>query len=59
MKVIFDHSTPAPLARFLTGHTVSFCGALGWAQISNGDLLTTAEEAGFDLMITCDQNIKY
>jgi hypothetical protein len=59
MKIIFDHSTPAPLARFLTGHAVSFCSTLGWAQVSNGELLSAAEEAGFELMITCDQNIKY
>ena len=52
-------SITTPLARFLAGHSVSFCGNLGWNEVSNGDLLAEAEAAGFKLMITCDQNIKY
>jgi hypothetical protein len=27
--------------------------------LSNGDLLTVAEEAGFDLLLTTDKNIRY
>jgi hypothetical protein len=27
--------------------------------MSNGELLDAAEAAGFDLMITCDQNVKH
>ena len=32
---------------------------MGWAELSNGDLLTRAEDAGFDLLISCDQNLSY
>ena len=59
MKIILDHSAPAPLAKLLVGHTVSTCGMLGWTRMSNGELLDFAEAAGFELMITCDQNVKY
>ena len=59
MKIIFDNSTPAPLAGFLVGHAVSLCPKLGWARLGNGELLEAAEGAGFELMITADQNLKY
>jgi len=59
VKVIFDNSTPAPLAAFLIGHKISMCPKLGWARMGNGELLTAAEAAGFELMISADQNLKY
>ena len=31
----------------------------GWAELSNGELLRLAEEAGFDVMITTDQRIPH
>ena len=30
-----------------------------WQQLENGDLLTAAEAAGFECMITGDQNLSY
>ena len=59
MKIIFDNSTPAPLAAFLIGHEMAMCPRLGWARLGNGELLTAAEAAGFELMISADQNLKY
>ena len=32
---------------------------LGWQGMENGDLLEAAERAGFDLLLTCDQNIQH
>ncbi len=32
---------------------------MGWDQIGNGELLTIAEVAGFEIVITADQNIRY
>ena len=32
---------------------------LGWDRISNGELLAKAEDAGFDLLLTTDKNIRY
>lgn len=59
MRVLFDHGTPAPLIPFLAGHTVTKAKERGWDTLSNGDLLTVAEEAGFDLLLTADKNIRY
>lgn len=59
MLVLFDHSTPAPLAPYLTGHTVTEARDRGWDRLSNGDLLAVAERAGFDVLLTADKNIGY
>jgi hypothetical protein len=32
---------------------------LGWQGLENGALLAAAELAGFDLLLTCDQNVRY
>jgi hypothetical protein len=59
MLILFDHVTPAGIARFLTGHVVTKAKDRGWDRLSNGDLLTVAEQAGFDLLLTADKNIRY
>jgi hypothetical protein len=45
MLILFDHVTPAGIARFLDGHTVTKAKDRGWDRLGNGDLLTAAEEA--------------
>jgi len=59
MKILFDQGTPVPLRRYLPGHTVDTAYELGWSELSNGDLLTTAERENYDLLITTDQNLRY
>ena len=59
MRILFDHGTPAGLARALAGHTVTTAQARGWDRLSNGDLLQAAEADGFDLLITTDRRIRY
>src|SRR5688572_27147618 len=59
MLVLFDHGTPRSIARFLIGHTVAEAKAKGWDRLSNGELLKTAEEAGFEVLLTTDKNIQY
>jgi uncharacterized protein (DUF2249 family) len=58
MKILFDHGTPAPLRRQLTGYEVATAYEMGWAKLSNGDLLAAAEKS-FDAFITTDQNLRY
>jgi hypothetical protein len=58
MKILFDQGTPAPLRHELPGHSVSTAYEMGWAELENGDLLTSAE-ASFDAFITTDQNLRY
>jgi len=55
VKILFDANTPAPLARFLRGHEVVRTDELGWQGLENGALLDVAEQAGFDLLPTCDR----
>ena len=33
--------------------------ARGWDRLANGALLKAAEEAGFDVLLTTDKNIRY
>jgi hypothetical protein len=32
---------------------------MGWQDLENGALLDAPEQAGFELLLTCDQNIRY
>jgi hypothetical protein len=59
MRILFDQGTPVPLRRILTGHSVETAYERGWSKLSNGDLLSVAEAAAFDLFITTDQNLGY
>jgi hypothetical protein len=59
VKILFDANTPAPLARFLRGHEVVRTDQMGWQGLENGALLDATEQAGFDLLLTCDQNVQY
>jgi hypothetical protein len=58
MKILFDHGTPAPLRRTFFNHEVSTAYEMGWAKLSNGDLLAAAGKS-FDAFITTDQNLRY
>jgi predicted nuclease of predicted toxin-antitoxin system len=59
LKILLDQNAPAPLARFLPGHGVTHTSALGWEELTNGDLLAAAESDGFELFVTADKNIRY
>jgi hypothetical protein len=59
VKVLFDHNVPKQLGRHLVGHAVRTAKEMSWSRIANGLLLQTAEDAGFDLLITADQNLSY
>ena len=59
MLILFDHGTPRGIARALEGHTVKEARAQGWDTLSNGDLLDAAENAGFDVLLTTDKNLRH
>lgn len=59
MKILFDQGTPAPLRRYLAEHEVDLAFERGWSKLSNGDLLFAAENEGYQLLITTDQNLRY
>src|ERR1700719_1690697 len=57
MFVLFDQNTPVAIAKSLPGHLVKTARQQGWDTLANGDLLRVAEEAGFDILLTADQNL--
>jgi hypothetical protein len=59
MLILFDHVTPAGIARFLPDHTVTEAKDRGWNTLTNGDLLAEAERAGFDVLLTADKNMRH
>lgn len=59
MNVLFDQGTPVPLRRYLPDHRVATSYELGWSTLANGQLLSQAEEAGFELLVSTDQNLRY
>lgn len=59
MKILFDQGTPVPLRAHLVGHTIDVVYELGWADFQNSELLKIAEKAGYELLVTTDQNLKY
>ncbi len=57
MRVLFDHSTPAPLRFRLKSHEVTEARELGWERLANGVLLDAAESKGFEVLVTADKNM--
>ena len=57
-RVLFDQNVPYPLKAYLTSCEVSTAEEKGWQRLSNGELIARAE-ANFDVLITCDQNVRY
>ena len=59
MRIIFDQGTPVPLRFALPDHEVATAYELGWSRFENGELISAAEAAGFEVLVTTDSNLKY
>ena len=59
MRILFDQATPLPLRAYLDKHEVRTASQQNWATFKNGDLLTAAEAAGFEVLLTTDKNLRY
>lgn len=60
MRILFDKNVPVGVRTFLPEHDVRTVVGMGWPdQLQNGELLEAAEQSGFDVMVTSDQNIRY
>ena len=60
MKVLLDEGLDYRLAEsFPPGSDVYSTQWMGWAGMSNGNLLRAAAADGFDVMLTADQNMRY
>src|SRR5580658_10045507 len=58
MRLLFDENMPFTLARELIGHECSHVIRLGWSGTKNGALLTRAEKAGFEALLTLDDDME-
>jgi predicted nuclease of predicted toxin-antitoxin system len=59
LRILFDQGVPAPLRRHLAGHAVETASELGWATLTDREMLDQAEASGIDLFITTDRNVKH
>jgi hypothetical protein len=59
MLILFDHGTPKGLVPALAGHEVITAQSRRWDELDNGALLSAAEQAGVDLLLTTDRRIRF
>ena len=59
MRIMFDQGTPVGIRDALPTHEVKTTAEQGSSSLSNGQLLDAAEQAGFDVLLTTDTNIRY
>lgn len=59
MRILLDECVPRPLLRELTGHEVRTIREMGWAGKKNGELLALMAGAGFEALLTVDQNLRF
>jgi hypothetical protein len=59
MLILFDQGTAVAIAEWFREHTVKTTLEQGWDTLVNGDLLKAAEAAGFNLLLTTDNNMAY
>ena|ERR1700722_10856207 len=59
MKLLLDECVPEDLKDFILGHEVASTAEMGWKGIKNGELMRRAVDAGFDVFLTTDKNIRH
>ncbi len=59
MKILLDECVPQRLRNHLPGHECQSARYAGFGGLENGDLLTAAEAAKFDLLLTVDRGFEY
>jgi hypothetical protein len=58
-RVLLDEGEPIGVRWLVAGFAVDAAAERGWAGLKNGGLIEAAEQAGYDVIITADQNIGY
>jgi predicted nuclease of predicted toxin-antitoxin system len=59
MKVLLDECVPRKFKDSLTGHECRTVPEAGWAGKKNGELLSLAEQADFEVFLTVDLGLEY
>ena len=59
MRILIDECMDERFRNALPGHDCQTARYAGFAGLKNGELLTAAETAGFEVFVTVDQGIEY
>ena len=59
MRVLIDECLPRRIQNSLIGHVCQTVPLAGFAGKTNGELLTLAEQAGFEVLLTVDKGIQH
>jgi hypothetical protein len=59
IRVLFDECVPRKLKHSFLDYECETAPKLGFAGKGNGELLTLAEAAGFDVLLTVDRGMPY
>src|SRR5215471_15642360 len=59
IRILLDNNVSRRFVPLLRPHQAVHVSQLGWAALSNGDLIQAAEEHGHQMLITGDRNIRY
>lgn len=59
MRILLDECVHEALRHSFDGHDCQTCRYAGLRNLTNGHLLTAAEEAGFEVLVTVDQSMPY
>lgn len=59
MRILLDECVPVQVQNALVGHGVSTAQKMGWSGLNSGKFLQRAEQAGLDLIIVADKNLRY
>jgi len=59
MKILLGECVTKHLKPYLIDYDVSTVNQEKWNGLKNGKLLTTAQEAGFQVLLSIDKNLQY
>ena len=59
MRILLDECMPRPLKRALPNHNVRTVREMGWSGKRNGELLALMAQAGIEVLLTVDQNLRH
>jgi len=59
MRVLLDNNIDHRFLRLFPMHDVAHVQKIGWDRLTNGELISTAERAGYSVLITADKNLQY
>ena len=59
MKILLDECLPKRLKSLLSEFEVKTATEMGWRSVRNGQLLTVAQQNGFEIFLTVDKKLEY